>query len=135
MLKRKLRPVVEPQIQEEQGNFCTSLRNGGSGLYPLVSDGDSLGVCPCGPHFVDLEKVYYESSWGFLCGNTVGNMEFLALCYRPSGLVLSGIKSSVFSVGCPQTVSDPALFFMDRRHSHGQECVRLGRLRFTSFCR
>lgn len=50
VVKRRLRPVVEPLIQEEQRNFGPSLWNGGSALHPLVSDGGSLGVCPCGPH-------------------------------------------------------------------------------------
>jgi len=52
VLERRIRPIVEPRIQEEQCGFSSRSWNTGLVLYPLQegSAGGFMEVCPTNPH-------------------------------------------------------------------------------------
>ena len=50
VLERRIRPIVEPQIQEEQCVFLSWPQNTGPALYPPQGARGFMGVCPTSPH-------------------------------------------------------------------------------------
>uniref|UniRef100_A0A671V1W2 Reverse transcriptase domain-containing protein n=1 Tax=Sparus aurata TaxID=8175 RepID=A0A671V1W2_SPAAU len=142
VLKRRIRPIVEPRIQEEQCGFRP-----GHGtldqLYTLhrVLEGSWEFAQPVHMCLVDLEKAFDRVPrgilWEVLREYGVGGPLLRAvrsLYDRSRSLVrIAGSKSDLFPVhvglwqGCPLS---PVLFsiFMDRisRRSHGPEGVWFG---------
>uniref|UniRef100_A0A8C6P3P0 Reverse transcriptase domain-containing protein n=1 Tax=Nothobranchius furzeri TaxID=105023 RepID=A0A8C6P3P0_NOTFU len=148
VLERRVRRIVEPQIQEEQCGFRP-----GHGtldqLYTLrgILEGAWEFAQPVYMCFVDLEKVFDRvprgALWGVLREYGVPGPLIRAvrsLNDRCQSLVrIAGSKSGSFPVrvglhqGCPLS---PILFitFMDRisRRSQGVEGIRFGGLRIRS---
>ncbi|KAI3374131.1 hypothetical protein L3Q82_005986 [Scortum barcoo] len=50
VLERRIRPIVDPQIQEEQCGFRPGRGTAGPALYPPQGAGGFMGVCPTSPH-------------------------------------------------------------------------------------
>ncbi|KAI3352125.1 hypothetical protein L3Q82_020936 [Scortum barcoo] len=50
VLERRIRPIVDPWIQEEQCGFPSWSWNSGPALYPPQGAGGFMGVCPTSPH-------------------------------------------------------------------------------------
>uniref|UniRef100_A0A672ZD16 Reverse transcriptase domain-containing protein n=1 Tax=Sphaeramia orbicularis TaxID=375764 RepID=A0A672ZD16_9TELE len=140
VLERRIRPIVEPQIQEEQCGFRPS-RGTLDQLYTLhrVLEGSWEFAQPVHMCFVDLEKAFNRVPRGILWGvlreyGVRGPLlrAVRSLYDRSRSLVrIAGSKSDLFQVhvglrqGCPLS---PVLFiiFMDRisRRSQGPEGVR-----------
>ncbi|KAK3538840.1 hypothetical protein QTP86_015967 [Hemibagrus guttatus] len=143
VLERRVRPLVEPRIQEEQCGFRPS-RGTLDQLYILhrVEFAQPVHMC-----FVDLEKAFdrvprgilWEVLWEYgVRGPLLRAVRFLY--NRSRSLVrIASCKSDLFPVhvglrqGCPLS---PVLFivFMDRisRRSQGLEGVRFGDHRISS---
>jgi hypothetical protein len=148
VLERRIRPIVEPRIQEEQCGFRPG-RGTLDQLYTLhrVLEGSWEFAQPVHMCFVDLEKAFdcvpRGALWGVLWEYGVRGPLLRAvrsLYDRSRSLVrIAGSKSDLFPVhvglrqGCPLS---PVLFiiFMDRisRRSQGPEGVRFGNLRISS---
>uniref|UniRef100_A0A8C6LDH0 Reverse transcriptase domain-containing protein n=1 Tax=Nothobranchius furzeri TaxID=105023 RepID=A0A8C6LDH0_NOTFU len=148
VLERRVRSIVESQIEEEQCGFRPG-RGTVDQLYTLarVMEGAWEFAQPIHMCFVDLEKAYDRvprgTLWGTLQEYGVGGFLLRAiqsLYQRSVSLVrIAGSKSDLFPVrvglrqGCPLS---PVLFitFMDRisRHSRGVECVEFGGRRISS---
>uniref|UniRef100_A0A8C6Q6A0 Reverse transcriptase domain-containing protein n=1 Tax=Nothobranchius furzeri TaxID=105023 RepID=A0A8C6Q6A0_NOTFU len=148
VLERRVRSIVESQIEEEQCGFRPG-RGTVDQLYTLarVMEGAWEFVQPIHMCFVDLEKAYDRvprgTLWGTLQEYGVGGFLLRAiqsLYQRSVSLVrIAGSKSDLFPVrvglrqGCPLS---PVLFitFMDRisRRSRGVECVEFGGRRISS---
>uniref|UniRef100_A0A8C6S4J5 Reverse transcriptase domain-containing protein n=1 Tax=Neogobius melanostomus TaxID=47308 RepID=A0A8C6S4J5_9GOBI len=148
VLERRIRPIVEPWIQEEQCGFCPG-RGTLDQLYTLhrVLEGLWEFAQPAHLCFVDLEKAFDRvprgALWGVLREYGVWGPLLRAvrsLYDRSKSLVhITGSKSDLFPVhvglrqGWPLS---PVLFitFMDRisRRSQGPEGVRFGNLRISS---
>ncbi|KAK3540202.1 hypothetical protein QTP70_028393 [Hemibagrus guttatus] len=148
VLERRVRPLVEPQIQEEQCGFRPS-RGRLDQLYTLhrVLEGLWEFAQPVHMCFVDLEKAFdhvpcgilWEVLWKYgVHGPLLRAVR--SLYNRSRSLVrIASCKSDLFPVhvglrqGCPLS---PVLFivFMDRisRHSQGLEGVRFGDHRISS---
>ncbi|KAK3571285.1 hypothetical protein QTP86_005921 [Hemibagrus guttatus] len=148
VLERRVRPLVEPRIQEEQCGFRPG-RGTLDQLYTLhrVLEGSWEFAQPVHMCFVDLEKAFnrvprgilWEVLWEYgVCGPLLRAVR--SLCNRSRSLVrIAGCKSDLFPVnvrlrqGCPLS---PVLFivFMDRisRRSQGLEGVRFGEHRISS---
>ncbi|KAI3353928.1 hypothetical protein L3Q82_005125 [Scortum barcoo] len=149
VLERRIRPIVDPRIQEEQCGFRPG-RGTLDQLYTLhrVLEGLWDFVCPTSPHVLcgSGEGIRPCPSWysvGVL--HEYGVREPLlravrSLYDRSRSLVrIAGSKSDLFPVhvglrqGCPLS---PVLFiiFMDRisRRSQGPEGVRFGNHRISS---
>ncbi|KAK3566414.1 hypothetical protein QTP86_032266 [Hemibagrus guttatus] len=148
VLERRVRPLVEPRIQEEQCGFrpcCGTLDQ----LYTLhrVLEGSWEFAQPVHMCFVDLEKAFNRVSRGILWevlweygvrGPLLRAVRSLYNRSRSLGHIAS-CKSDLFPVhvglrqGCPLS---PVLFivFMDRvsRRSQGPEGVRFGDHRISS---
>ena len=142
VLERRIRPIVEPRIQEEQCGFRPG-RGTLDQLYTLsrVLEGSWEFAQPVHMCFVDLEKAFdrvpRDILWRVLREYGVGGSLLRAvrsLYDRSKSLVrIAGSKSDLFPVhvglrqGCPLS---PVLFiiFMDRisRRSQGPESVRFG---------
>uniref|UniRef100_A0A8C9VLN8 Reverse transcriptase domain-containing protein n=1 Tax=Scleropages formosus TaxID=113540 RepID=A0A8C9VLN8_SCLFO len=142
VLERRIRPIVEPRIQEEQCGFRPG-RGTLDQLYTLtrVLEGSWEFAQPVHMCFVDLEKAFDRGPrgilWGVLCDYGVWGSLLRAVrsLYEQSrSLVrIAGSKSDLFPVhvglrqGCPLS---PILFiiFMDRisRRSQGTEGVCFG---------
>ncbi|KAK3564684.1 hypothetical protein QTP86_024812, partial [Hemibagrus guttatus] len=133
VLERRVRPLVEPRIQEEQCGFRPS-RGTLDQLYTLhrVLEGSWEFAQPVHMCFVDLEKAFDRVPHGILAVWSLYN--------RSRSLVrIASCKSDLFPVhvglrqGCPLS---PVLFivFMDRisRRSQGLEGVRFGDHRISS---
>ncbi|KAI3361792.1 hypothetical protein L3Q82_002133 [Scortum barcoo] len=148
VLERRIRPIVDPRIQEEQCGFRPG-RGTLDQLYTLhrVLEGLWEFAQPVHMCFVDLEKAFDRVPRGILWGvlREYGVREPLlravrSLYDRSRSLVrIAGSKSDLFPVhvglrqGCPLS---PVLFiiFMDRisRRSQGPEGVRFGNHRISS---
>ncbi|KAI3360580.1 hypothetical protein L3Q82_002449 [Scortum barcoo] len=149
VLERRIRPIVDPRIQEEQCGFRPG-RGTLDQLYTLhrVLEGLWEFAQPVHMCFVDLEKAFDRVPHGILwgCSASMGSGEPLlravrSLYDRSRSLVIriAGSKSDLFPVhvglrqGCPLS---PVLFiiFMDRisRRSQGPEGVRFGNHRISS---
>ena len=148
VLERRIRPIVEPRIQEEQAGFRPG-RGTLDQLYTLrqVLEGSWEFAHPVHMCFVDLEKAFDRVPrgvlWGVLREYGVRGPLLRAvrsLYDRSRSLVrIAGSKSDLFPVrvglrqGCPLS---PVLFitFMDRisRRSQGVEGVRFGDHRISS---
>ncbi|KAK3539176.1 hypothetical protein QTP86_028667, partial [Hemibagrus guttatus] len=148
VLERRVRPLVEPRIQEEQCGFRPS-RGTLDQLYTLhrVLEGSWEFAQPVHMCFVDLEKAFdrvprgilWEVLWEY--GVRGPLLKAVRSLYNQSrSLVrIASCKSDLFPVhvglrqGCPLS---PVLFivFMDRisRHSQGLEGVRFGDHRISS---
>uniref|UniRef100_A0A671XIN0 Reverse transcriptase domain-containing protein n=1 Tax=Sparus aurata TaxID=8175 RepID=A0A671XIN0_SPAAU len=142
VLERRIRPIVEPRIQEEQCGFRPG-RGTLDQLYTLrrVLEGSWEFAQPVHMCFVDLEKAFDRVPrgilWEALREYGVGGPLLRAvrsLYDRSRSLVrIAGSKSDLFPVhvglrqGCPLS---PVLFiiFMDRisRRSHGPEGIWFG---------
>ena len=148
VLERRLRPLVEPQIQEEQCGFRPG-RGTVDQLFTLARllEGSWEFAQPVYMCFVDLEKAFDRVPRGFLWGvlREYGvpdplqrAIRSLYACSRSCVRIL-GSKSDTFPVGvglrqgCPLS---PVLFvtFMDRisRRSQGAEEIRFGGLGIAS---
>ena len=142
VLERRIRPIVEPWIQEEQCGFRPG-RGTLDQLYTLrrVLEGSWEFAQPVHMCFVDLEKAFDRVPRGILWevlreygvgGPLLRAVRSLYDCSR-SLVRIAGSKSDLFPVhvglqqGCPLS---PVLFiiFMDRisRHSQGPEGVWYG---------
>lgn len=148
VLERRLRPTVEPRIQEEQCGFRPG-RGTVDQLFTLAGllAGSWEFAHPVHMCFVDLEKAFDRvprgTLWGVLREYGVPGPLIRAIrsLYNQSEscVRILGTKSSTFPVGvglrqgCPLS---PVLFvvFMDRisRRSRGEESVRFGDLRIAS---
>ncbi|KAI3370271.1 hypothetical protein L3Q82_025053 [Scortum barcoo] len=150
VLERRIRPIVDPRIQEEQCGFRPG-RGTLDQLYTLhrVLEGLWEFAQPVHMCFVDLEKAFDRVPRGILWGvlREYGVREAFAkgcsVSVRPeqdrSLVRIAGSKSDLFPVhvglrqGCPLS---PVLFiiFMDRisRRSQGPEGVRFGNHRISS---
>ncbi|KAI3370830.1 hypothetical protein L3Q82_007356 [Scortum barcoo] len=148
VLERRIRPIVDPRIQEEQCGFRPG-RGTLDQLYTLhrVLEGLWEFAQPVHMCFVDLEKAFDRVPRGILWGvlHEYGVRGPLlravrSLYDRSRSLVrIAGSKSDLFPVhvglrqGCPLS---PVLFiiFMDRisRRSQGPEGVRFGNHRISS---
>uniref|UniRef100_A0A673CDI6 Reverse transcriptase domain-containing protein n=1 Tax=Sphaeramia orbicularis TaxID=375764 RepID=A0A673CDI6_9TELE len=148
VLERRIRPIVEPRIQEEQCGFRPG-RGTLDQLYTLhrVLEGSWEFAQPVHMCFVDLEKAFDRVPRGILWGvlreyGVRGPLlrAVRSLYDRSRSLVrIAGSKSDLFQVhvglrqGCPLS---PVLFiiFMDRisRRSQGPEGVRFGDHRISS---
>ncbi|KAK3535008.1 hypothetical protein QTP70_001967 [Hemibagrus guttatus] len=148
VLERRVRPLVEPRIQEQQCGFRPS-RGTLDQLYTLhrVLEGSWKFAQPVHMCFVDLEKAFdrvprdilWEVLWEYgVHGPLLRAVR--SLYNRSRSLVrIASCKSDLFSVhvglrqGCPLS---PVLFivFMDRisRCSQGLEGVRFGDHRISS---
>ncbi|KAK3557454.1 hypothetical protein QTP70_027739, partial [Hemibagrus guttatus] len=148
VLERRVRPLVEPWIQEEQCGFRPS-RGTLDQLYTLhrVLKGSWEFAQPVHMCFVDLEKAFdhvprgilWEVLWEYgVRGPLLRAVR--SLYNRSRSLVrIASCKSDLFPVhvglrqGCPLS---PVLFivFMDRisRHSQGLEGVQFGDHRISS---
>ncbi|KAK3529893.1 hypothetical protein QTP86_007211 [Hemibagrus guttatus] len=148
VLKRRVQPLVEPQIQEKQCGFRPS-RGTLDQLYTLhrVLEGSWEFSQPVHMCFVDLEKAFdrvprgilWEVLWEYgVHGPLLRAVR--SLYNRSRSLVrIASCKSDLFPVhvglrqGCPLS---PVLFivFMDRisRHSQGLEGVWFGDHRISS---
>ncbi|KAK3564177.1 hypothetical protein QTP86_010807 [Hemibagrus guttatus] len=148
VLERRVRPLVEPRIQEEQCGFRPS-RGTLDQLYTLhrVLEGSWEFAQPVHMCFVDLEKAFdrvprgilWEVLWEYgVRGPLLRAVR--SLYNRSRSLVrIASCKSDLFPVhvglrqGCPLS---PVLFivFMDRisRRSQGLEGVRFGDHRISS---
>ncbi|KAK3506381.1 hypothetical protein QTP70_003644, partial [Hemibagrus guttatus] len=142
VLERRVRPLVEPRIQEEQCGFQPS-RGTLDQLYTLhrVLKGSWEFAQPVHMCFVDLEKAFnrvprgilWEVLWEYGVRGTLLRA-VRSLYNRSSSLVrIASCKSNLFPVhvGLRQGCSlSPVLFivFMDRisRRSQGLEGVRFG---------
>uniref|UniRef100_A0A671UNG7 Reverse transcriptase domain-containing protein n=2 Tax=Sparus aurata TaxID=8175 RepID=A0A671UNG7_SPAAU len=142
VLERRIRPIVEPRIQEEQCGFRPG-RGTLDQLYTLrrVLEGSWEFAQPVHMCFVDLEKAFDRVPrgilWGVLREYGVGGPLLRAVrslyCRSRSLVRIAGSKSDLFPVhvglrqGCPLS---PVLFitFMDRisRRSHGPEGIWFG---------
>ncbi|KAK3520456.1 hypothetical protein QTP70_024071 [Hemibagrus guttatus] len=148
VLERRVRPLVEPRIQEEQCGFQPS-RGTLDQLYTLhrVLEGSWEFAQPVHMCFVDLEKAFdrvprgilWEVLWEYGVRGPLLRA-VLSLYNRSRSLVrIASCKSDLFPVhvglrqGCPLS---PVLFivFMDRisRRSQGLEGVRFGDHRISS---
>ncbi|KAK7921963.1 hypothetical protein WMY93_008865 [Mugilogobius chulae] len=148
VLERRLRPIVEPRIQEEQCGFRLG-RGTLDQLYTLhrVLEGSWEFAQPVHMCFVDLEKAFDRVPRGVLWevlreygvrGPLLRAVRSLYDWSR-SCVRIAGSKSDLFPVhvglrqGCPLS---PVLFivFMDRisRRSQGPEGVRFGDHRISS---
>ena len=117
VLERKLWPIVEPQIQEEQCGF-----HPGHGrvhqLFTLarILEGSWELAHPVYMCFVDLEKAYDCVPWGTLWGYC-GSMGYRDCCHQPFGPHITRVRAvSAFSAG-NQTRSEWVLFMI----FHGQD--------------
>uniref|UniRef100_A0A3Q3JAD5 Reverse transcriptase domain-containing protein n=1 Tax=Monopterus albus TaxID=43700 RepID=A0A3Q3JAD5_MONAL len=148
VLERRIRPIVEPRIQEEQCGFRPG-RGTLDQLYTLfrVAEGSWEFAQPVHMCFVHLEKAFdrvpRSALWGVLREYGVRGPLLRAtrsLYDRSRSLVrIAGSKSNLFLVhvglrqGCPLS---PVLFiiFMDRisRRSQGPEGVWFGDHRISS---
>uniref|UniRef100_A0A8C6MJS2 Reverse transcriptase domain-containing protein n=1 Tax=Nothobranchius furzeri TaxID=105023 RepID=A0A8C6MJS2_NOTFU len=148
VLERRVRRIVEPQIQEEQCGFCPG-RGTLDQLYTLrgILEGAWEFAQPVYMCFVDLEKAFDRVPWGALWGvlreyGVPGPLirAVRSLHDRCQSLVrVAGSKSGSFPVrvglhqGCPLS---PILFitFMDRisRCSQDVEGIHFGGLRIRS---
>ena len=148
VLERRIRSIVEPQIEEEQCGFRPG-RGTVDQLFTLarVLEGAWEFAQPVHMCFVDLEKAYDRVTRGILWevlreygvdGSLLGAIQ--SLYRRSMSLVhVAGNKSDLFPVGvglrqgCPLS---PVLFivFMDRisRRSRGVEGVEFGGGRISS---
>ncbi|KAK3525229.1 hypothetical protein QTP86_024952 [Hemibagrus guttatus] len=148
VLERRVQPLVEPRIQEEQCGFRPS-RGTLDQLYTLhrVLEGSWEFAQPVHMYFVDLEKAFdrvprgilWEVLWEYgVRGPLLRAVR--SLYNRSRSLVrIASCKSDLFPVhvglrqGCPLS---PVLFivFMDRisRRSQGLEGVRFGDHRISS---
>ncbi|KAK3543834.1 hypothetical protein QTP70_030081 [Hemibagrus guttatus] len=148
VLERRVRPLVKPQIQEEQCGFRPS-RGTLDQLYTLhrLLEGSWEFAQPVHMCFVDLEKAFnrvphgilWEVLWEYgVCGPLLRAVR--SLYNRSRSLVrIASCKSDLFPVhvglqqGCPLS---PVLFivFMHRisRHSQGLEGVQFGDHRIPS---
>ncbi|KAK3516631.1 hypothetical protein QTP70_022033 [Hemibagrus guttatus] len=148
VLERRVRPLVEPRIQEEQCGFRPS-RGTLHQLYTLhrVLEGSWEFAQPVHMCFVDLEKAFdcvprgilWEVLWEYGVRGPLLRAVW-SLYNRSRSLVrIASCKSDLFPVhvglrqGCPLS---PVLFivFMDRisRRSQGLEGVRFGDHRISS---
>ena len=148
VLERRVRPIVEPQIQEEQCGFRPG-RGTTDQIYNLTGILEKAWeyAYPVYMCFVDLEKAYdrvpREVLWEVLReygvrGTLLRSIQSL-YSQSESCVRVLGSKSNSFSVrvglrqGCALS---PILFviFMDRisRRSRGGEGIRLGELRVSS---
>ncbi|KAK3556526.1 hypothetical protein QTP70_009073 [Hemibagrus guttatus] len=142
VLERRVRPLIEPQIQEEQCGFRPS-RGTLDQLYTLhrVLESSWEFAQPVHMCFVDLEKAFdrvpcgilWEVLWEYRVHGPLLRA-VRSLYNRSRSLVrIASCRSDLFPVhvglrqGCPFS---PVLFivFMDRisRHSQGLEGVRFG---------
>ncbi|KAK7916392.1 hypothetical protein WMY93_012153 [Mugilogobius chulae] len=148
ILERRIRPMVEPRIQEEQCGFRPG-RGTLDQLYTLhrVLEGSWEFAQPVHMCFVDLEKAFDRVPRGVLWGvlREYGVRGPLLRAVRSlydrsrSCVHIAGSKSDLFPVhaglrqGCPLS---PVLFivFMDRisRRSQGPEGVQFGDHRISS---
>ncbi|KAK3528006.1 hypothetical protein QTP86_013119 [Hemibagrus guttatus] len=147
VLERRVQPLVEPRIQEEQCGFRPS-RGTLDQLYTLhrVLEGSWEFAQPVHMCFVDLEKAFDRAPRGILWEvlweyRVSGLLRAVRSLYNQSrSLVrIASCKSDLFPVhvglrqGCPLS---PVLFvvFMDRisRRSQGLEGVRFGDHRISS---
>uniref|UniRef100_A0A8C9SX65 ribonuclease H n=1 Tax=Scleropages formosus TaxID=113540 RepID=A0A8C9SX65_SCLFO len=148
VLERRIRPIVEPRIQEEQCGFRPG-RGTLDQLYTLtrVLEGSWEFVQPVHLCFVDLEKAFDRVPHGILWEvlrdyGVRGSLLWAvrSLYDRSRSLVrIAGSKSDLFPVhvglcqGCPLS---PILFiiFMDRisRRGQGTEGVCFGGRRISS---
>ncbi|KAK7896322.1 hypothetical protein WMY93_021647 [Mugilogobius chulae] len=148
VLERRIRPMVEPRIQEEQCGFRPG-RGTLDQLYTLhrVLEGSWEFAQPVHMCFVDLEKAFDRVPRGVLWGvlREYGVRGPLLRAVRSlydrsrSCVRIAGSKSDLFPVhvglrqGCPLS---PVLFivFMDRisRRSQGPEGVQFGDHRISS---
>jgi len=146
VLERRLRPIVEPQLQEEQCGFlpgCGTVHQ----LFTLAGLLGEHGMSTCRPSSLDLEKAYdrvpQESCGGYygVPGPLAHAILVQMALYKQSEscVRILGTKSSTFSVGvglCQGCPLSPILFriCMDRisRHSRCEAIVWFGDLRIAS---
>uniref|UniRef100_A0A8C6NPK6 Reverse transcriptase domain-containing protein n=1 Tax=Nothobranchius furzeri TaxID=105023 RepID=A0A8C6NPK6_NOTFU len=148
VLERRVRSIVESQIEEEQCGFCPG-RGTVEQLYTLarVMEGAWEFAQPIHMCFVDLEKacdrVPRGTLWGTLQEYGVGGFLLRAiqsLYQRSVSLVrIAGSKSDLFPVrvglcqGCPLSpVLSITLKERISRRSRGVECVKFGGRRILS---
>ncbi|KAK3536657.1 hypothetical protein QTP86_015466, partial [Hemibagrus guttatus] len=148
VLERRVQPLIEPRIQEEQCGFRPS-RGTLDQLYTLhrVFDGSWEFAQPVHMCFVDLEKAFnrvpcgilWEVLWEYGVRGPLLRAVRSLYNWSRSLVRIASCKSDLFPVhvglrqGCPLS---PVLFivFMDRisRHSQGLEGVRFGDHRISS---
>uniref|UniRef100_A0AAQ4S6N9 Reverse transcriptase domain-containing protein n=1 Tax=Gasterosteus aculeatus aculeatus TaxID=481459 RepID=A0AAQ4S6N9_GASAC len=148
VLERRVRPIVEPRIEEEQCGFRPG-RGTTDQLFILsrIIEGAWEYAHPVYMCFVDLEKAYdrvpREILWEVLReygvrGSLLGAIQSL-YAQSESCVRVLGSKSKAFPVGVglrQGCALSPILFvvFMDRisRRSRGEEGLQFGGLRITS---
>uniref|UniRef100_A0A671UC54 ribonuclease H n=1 Tax=Sparus aurata TaxID=8175 RepID=A0A671UC54_SPAAU len=148
VLERRVRPIVEPQIEEEQCGFCPG-RGTTDQLFSLagVLEGAWEYNLPVHMCFVDLEKAYdrvpLDVLWEVLREYGVRGSLLRAIqslySQSESCVRILGSKSDLFQVGVglhQGCALSPILFviYMDRisRRSRGMEGLQVGDLKIAS---
>lgn len=133
-LERRIRPMVEPWIQEQQHGFPPVPP--GPALYPLTATEGFMGICPTSLHaFCGLVKAYNCVRWGIMWEV----LREYGVPGSPFGLSTNKARAWFAFLDIIQTFSlwvwylSFFLIFMDRisRSSKGIDCVQFGSFRIA----